>query len=334
MAEGRTISAKELTLEDREVFEECEKIKQLFLAKLNDSHLKREFKETYAKLSVNRDAGAGRGGGKLQRDALCTRGMGGKAPYSNRNLRWHPLVVAQNLPSWAKPIESIKIKSIAGSPSLVFTVRHQGNQLEFPSAETHLMPDRFAALPQDWEPISDHLKTWNAINWTENSCVIKAEEACTRADSLETYALLGLIILVNYYDIDGHQLYSELRSLLSKSAIGASSPLPTLNFPNYEKAIEKCPICVLPVSNNLEIFRDSSRAFSWKPNWGSNKKSEGNDDSTQVMHVNPLVESEIRHNASNVRYGHRWCNIAMTDHTLAETLKFMKEVLTNHGEVK
>ena len=38
--------------------------------------------------------------------------------------------------------------------------------------------------------------------------------------------------------------------------------------------------------------------------------------SIQVMHVNPLLENEIKHNASNVRYGHRWCNVTMTDHSL------------------
>lgn len=48
------------------------------------------------------------------------------------------------------------------------------------------------------------------------------------------------------------------------------------------------------------------------------------------MHVKPLIETEIRHNSSNVRYGHRWCNIAMTDHDLAETLAFMKEVISKH----
>ena len=39
------------------------------------------------------------------------------------------------------------------------------------------------------------------------------------------------------------------------------------------------------------------------------------------------MESSIRHNAANVRYGHRWCNVAMSDHSLDETLDFMEYIV-------
>jgi hypothetical protein len=51
------------------------------------------------------------------------------------------------------------------------------------------------------------------------------------------------------------------------------------------------------------------------------------------MHVNPLIDKEIRHNAKNVRYGHRWCNVAMTDHSLDETLDFMEFIVKAHKRV-
>jgi hypothetical protein len=31
-----------------------------------------------------------------------------------------------------------------------------------------------------------------------------------------------------------------------------------------------------------------------------------------------------------VRYGHRWCNVAMTDHSVEETVDFMKAVVSAH----
>lgn len=70
------------------------------------------------------------------------------------------------------------------------------------------------------------------------------------------------------------------------------------------------------------------------PAWRSSKKEEGDDSSIQIMHINPLVESEIRHNSNNVRYGHRWCNVAMTDHSLDETLDFMEFVIKAHNRCK
>jgi hypothetical protein len=59
---------------------------------------KEDFMKKYGRVHLSRDAGLGRAGAKLQRDALCTRGKQGKAPYSNRNLRWHPLVIAVETP--------------------------------------------------------------------------------------------------------------------------------------------------------------------------------------------------------------------------------------------
>ncbi len=61
-----------------------------------------------------------------------------------------------------------------------------------------------------------------------------------------------------------------------------------------------------------------------------NKRSEGEDQSLQLMHIEPLTEIEIRHHAGNVRFGHRWCNVAMTDHSVEETLNFMEYVLKAH----
>ena len=50
------------------------------------------------------------------------------------------------------------------------------------------------------------------------------------------------------------------------------------------------------------------------------------------MHMSPLVEGKINHNVHNTRYGHRWCNVSMTDHSLNETLDFFKHVVKVHNE--
>jgi hypothetical protein len=79
---------------------------------------------------------------------------------------------------------------------------------------------------------------------------------------------------------------------------------------------------------------ERAREKVWQPAWRSTKREEGEDSSIQLMHVKPLVESEPRHHVDNVRYGHRWCNVAMTDHSLDETLDFMEYIVRAHNRCR
>lgn len=110
MAQGRTVSASFLTERDRKIIQICSEIGNTIIELINDSNEKKRFKDTFSKISYTRDAGAGQGGGKLQRDAICTRGIQGKAPYSNRNRRWHPLIASKQPVLHAKEIESVEIE--------------------------------------------------------------------------------------------------------------------------------------------------------------------------------------------------------------------------------
>jgi hypothetical protein len=123
MASGRTISASFLTDFDKKVIKLCEDISNNLKSCIPENHQSLYWKE-FGKISYTRDGGLGLGGGKLQRDALCTRGRGGKAPFSNRNLRWHPLVVAANKPPFAKEIEQI----ILESDTLIFVIKNKNKK--------------------------------------------------------------------------------------------------------------------------------------------------------------------------------------------------------------
>jgi hypothetical protein len=105
------------------------------------------------------------------------------------------------------------------------------------------------------------------------------------------------------------------------------------NFINKLGNYNLCPVCLEPLSSNLDKFRKEKRQDNWQASWKQNKRKEGEDSSIQVMHVNPLNEKSFMHTAANVRYGHRWCNVAMTDHSLAETLDFMVHVVRMHNRI-
>jgi len=335
MATGRTISASFLTDLDRKVIELCDLISKTIYDFISNEEVKEEFKKEYGNISYTRDGGLGLGGGKIQRDAICTRGRQGKAPFSNRNLRWHPLIVAENKPEFARKIERIEIGGQDDGQILIFVIKDaKGREFKFPSDKVYEMPERFVALPEHWYPHINILKHWSDTLWTQNSCVIPAFEACNWWDSVETYAVLGLALAVDLYEVDFDPLYKKIKQILEQQDIDKSISLPTTIFPTEKEDITKCPVCLLNISKSLEGFRTSERGKTWQPAWRSSKKEEGDDSSIQIMHVNPLIENHIKHNASNVRYGHRWCNVSMTDHSLDEALDFMEFVVRAHKGCK
>ena len=336
MAIGRTISASFLTKLDSRVIALCESISDSICEAISNEDKRKDFAKQYGKISKTRDGGAGLGGGKLQRDAVCTRGRTGKAPFSNRNLRWHPLVVAANKPPFAREIERIEIEGTGNTQTLSFVIKNlKGKEVKFLSDKAHEMPGRFVTLPKHWMPHIEKLKHWTSEGlWTQNSCVIAAQEACDWWDAVETYAILGIAIAVEFYGADLGELHGNVTKLLQGQTVDKKISLPTNYFPNDITSFLQCPLCRRNVSETLENFRKSKRVETWQPAWRTSKQNEGDDSSIQIMHVNPLVEGEIWHRADNVRYGHRWCNVSMSDHSLDETLDFMEFVVSAHNRGK
>ena len=331
MATGRTISASFLTNKDEKIIELCGKIAETIKEEIPNIDDKKKFNNEFGKISFTRDAGAGRGAGKLQRDALCTRGVQGKAPFSNRNLRWHPLVIASNPLSYAKTIERIEIEGEDEQQTLIFVVKENGIEKTYPSDKIHELPERYVTLPEHWDAHLDKLRLWNDTLWTQNSCIITAFEACDWNAALESYAVLGLSIAVDNYGIDFQTIYNKVVAVLKSQTIDYTIKLPSSTFPTQKDDIICCPLCKVPKSQNPAKLPDREREERYKFAFGGNKRNEGDDSSMQIMHVNPLVESEMRHNAANVRFGHRWCNVAMTDHSIEETVDFMEYIVKAHN---
>lgn len=330
MATGRTISAGQLTDKDQKIIRLCAGVAQTIRDEIPNATGKKKFLDEFGKTSLSRDAGAGRGAGKLQRDALCTRGVQGKAPFSNRNLRWHPLVLASSPVFYATPIEKIEIEGDGEQQTLVFIVKENGKEQKYPADRVHELPKRFVTLPEHWLPHFDNLRYWNDTLWTQNSCIITAFEACDWHAAVETYAVLGLSIAVDNYSIDFDSIYPKVIAILKSQQIDSSVVLPSKEFPTDKNDIVCCPLCMVRKSQNPANLPDREREERFKFSFSGNKRSEGEDGSMQIMHVNPLVESEMMHHAANVRFGHRWCNVAMTDHSIDETVGFMEYIVNAH----
>ena len=319
MAKGRTISWSYLTKQDIKALNICREISNA-IAESSDSQ---EFSKKYGKVHDSRDGGLGLGSGKLQRDALCTRGRQGKAPYSNRNFRWHPLIVADSDVEFAQPIERLEIES----DTLAFIVNENGTEKSYSSDEVWALPCRYVILPEHWAPHIDALRKWEDITWTQNSCVIAAQEACSWQDAVVSYAVLGISAAVSFYAVEFSIVHNAIKNIINSYKIDSSQILPS-DVDSYTL----CPVCKKKIAETLENFRKTERRSTWQPSWRTSKQNEGEDGSIQILHINPLVETEIRHKPNNVRFGHRWCNVAMSDHSLEETLDFMTHVVRAHAQ--
>jgi hypothetical protein len=331
MATGRTVGASLLTEKDRKIIGLAESFSNILNEAISNPEAKKHFQQNYSKNSYTRDAGTGRGAGKLQRDALCTRGRQGKAPFSNRNLRWHPLVVADKQIPYAKTIDELEVE---GDKALVFVI----DRKRYYPEDVYKLEERYVVLPEHWIPHIDVLKNWTDSDWTANSCIIPALESTEWWHALESFTVLGLSIVGTLYGVrDIDRLISSITNLLKTQDIDKKIKLPTDILKRVledKESLLLCPLCKSRLDSNVAELPERERGSIWQPEWRTAKRVEGEDKSIQIMHLRPLVESTIIHTAKNVRYGHRWCNVSMTDHSVDETLDFMEHVVKVHGRCK
>lgn len=319
MAQNRTVSATELTEKDKEGLKICRSISDVLAKLITKTESREDFIKNYGRIDLSRDAGLGRAGGKLQRDALCTRGRTGKDPYSNRNLRWHPLIVAMKTPDYAKEVEEI----VLDNKSLVFVIE---GKPWYPK-DVHKLPEVYCAPFDKWYAIKDELAQWTNDDWIKNSCVIPAMEYSTLQYSVETFAILGIAVVSSFYNVDPLTAYNSILEVFQQHNHKLSS-----EYPKQDEVFELmvCPLCRVPLNAPPGNITLPDREKVFQPPWRKSKREEGEAKSLQLFHSVPLMENKIYHTPRLVRYGHRWCNVAMADHSVNETLDFMRAVVKAH----
>lgn len=319
MVSQNTVARTELTNQDRYVIEICNEISTKIMEYISEEEGKSSFLQTYGRIHYSRDAGQGRAAGKLQRDALCTRGKQGKAPFSNRNLRWHPLVLALEV---REGFTRMDIEVDKKRRLLLFVPSDDPDKRILPS-EVHKL-DKPYCIPNDaWVGHEDILRTWTRDEWIPNWCTIPILEYSPIQYCIECYAVLGLGIAGAVYNANIDELYDEIMALFKFQEITLSE-----YFPQKSIELMNCSVCNTKITEYPAGLESRVRHAVWKPIWQKIKRKEGQDKSLQLMHMRPLIEEEINHNASSVRYGHRWCNVAMTDHSLEEFYKFIEAIIT------
>ena len=315
MVSQNTVSRDKLTQKDKKAIDICRNVSEV-LEELIPWNKREEFRKEYGQTHHSRDGGQGRAAGKLQRDALCTRGRQAKAPFSNRNLRWHPLVLANACPTG---FTEMGISVNTKKKLLVFKSKKDGR--EYSPDEVYTLPNPHCVAKDAWFPHLGELKKWTTEDWIPNWCAIPLIEYSPWNLAIESYAVLGITISAGIFGSNLSNVYNNVRKIIENEFQLSDF------FPPLDDRIIQCPLCKGQIKEYPAGLKQRERPDVWKPAWEKIKRGEGDDQSIQLVHMNPLVESEISHNASNVRYGHRWCNCAMTDHSLSQTIAWMKEVI-------
>jgi len=321
MAKTRTISFKELTKNDQRMLGICSKIANLLKILIPDQEKANAFMKIYGRVDSSRDAGMGLAAGKLQRDALTTRGKTDKSPFSNRNLRWQPLILAHSTPSYAVEVDNIAI----ANHKIIFVI--SGTQ--YKPEDLFRLNGVFCAPFGKWSHLVEKLSEWGPDEWSENRCTIPALEYSTAEFSVGTFAALGITVAYKLYGASS-RVYQDIINLLRHEGISNET---IKDIPPLE-CLVKCPLCLADVNKPPAELPIRERPQVWQPAWRRSKRAEGAEGVLQITHVFPLIEQEIRHRPSMVRYGHRWCNVAMTDHSIEETVDFMKAVVTAHKRLE
>ncbi len=344
-----------------------------------EKELKKNFLETWGKIGKTRWAGAGRGAGKLQRDNLHTRGQGAKNPLSNRNFRWTPLVIAKNLPPWAKEVKEIKYEEIEIKiekgrgkkkkeetkkvKAFVYIVEKDNKYMEIkPGKEVYNLPLNEppycitqAQFNNFWDNLDDskkeEIKNFTDLDWTINATMIPAYEYSYWTFSIESFlvCLLSVASTLYYKNNKISDLKASIVEKWEKFLEENEEHIPVIK--NNENKKEKqvslttlssisieelqlCPLCKTLLTQFPAGLEKENRPENWSASsfpWKTSKKKEGEKESIQLLHIKPLIETEIRHSPDNVRYGHRWCNVAMADASLEYTLDFFEHVLKNNN---
>ena len=185
MVSQNTVSRTDLTLKDKNALLECGEIGKILTSCIPGDAPKEEFIKDYARINLSRDAGQGRGAGKLQRDAICTRGRQAKAPFSNRNLRWNPLVLSQNCPA---SFVSVEIAIDMVHKKLIFKKSPTRNILP---EDVWKEPKPLCICGAAWEPHKNTLRTWGQDDWVANWCGIPIIEYCSVEQAVCSYGILG-----------------------------------------------------------------------------------------------------------------------------------------------
>ena len=318
-----TLARNELTERDRQVIAFCQDISEI-LEKEIPTELQKPFIEEFGKIHFSRDSGSGRSGKKLQRDAICTRGNTKNDPISNRNLRWHPLVLAHKTPPGFNDC-------ILKIDNEIKTIIIEIDEREWYPDEFHELTAPYCVTTKSWKPYIKDLKDWKKVDWNTNRAFIKAIEYCPWYDALESFTILGMIIASTKFKAEISTSYQKIITFLQNISLDKID-LPTINFPKAEElnSIILCPICLTSLNAQPASMKKRERPEIWRAPWSEKKGKEGDDAHLQILHVNPLVENEIRHNAMNVRYGHRWCNAAQTNHSLEDLINYMRKVCDQH----
>lgn len=238
---------------------------------------------------------------KLLRDALHSKGNNRLNPYKNRGKRWSWPVIVLKDEKAPEGWKDAQLGIVGKGANCKFTTKYTGWGCYIKY--------------EDW------LSTLDSIS--KKGCDIKVdvgrfkigipyEEAATEKNCI-------LVTLTLAYQ--AHRI------------IGMSEEEIKKKYPELDEAIKdfedikepKCPFCkdTLTSAGFVELTEDTSDVFY--------KRKEAEDNAIQMFHIECLKPGKFLHRPGNVSWGHRRCNVAVSQHDVTEAEDWFIKVLKNRG---
>lgn len=238
---------------------------------------------------------------KILRDAFTTKGDNKLNPYKNRGPRW----------SW--PVILLKDETPpTGWKNAKLLISGRGSKCRF---LTKYRGWGYYVKNEDWSSKLDYVKRkgWNIKKGVGRFKVgIPYEEAAKKEDCISIALTLAY---------QAHRI------------LGLSDEEIRKKYPKIFEAIKDlgnikepiCPFCRDPLNaaGFVELTEDTTDVFY--------KRKEAEDNAIQMFHIECLKPGKFLHKPGNVSWGHRRCNVAVSQHDVSEAEDWFIRVVTNRG---
>ncbi|HQO57679.1 MAG TPA: hypothetical protein PLT76_03040 [Candidatus Omnitrophota bacterium] len=237
---------------------------------------------------------------KIKRDSLYTKGDNKLNPFKNRGNRWKlPIILFKDQippPGWVETKISVEKKK-----RYKFSTNKKGWG--------------FYVTETNWSKAlqSVRKKRQNVdIKKGRFKIGIPYEEAATEQDCI------GVALTLSY---QAHRILGQTEETIKTDHPHLFEAVK--GYPALQKPL--CPFCKksLKPTGFVEASQDTDDVFY--------KRDEAKDDAIQLFHINCLKPGKFLHRPGNVSWGHRRCNVAVSQHDVTDAEGWFKEVLENRG---
>ena len=88
------------------------------------------------------------------------------------------------------------------------------DEKEYRPDVAHTLPRAYCITSSKWLKHVDEIRTWVKADWIKNWCTIPLLEYSPWQDAVETFAVLGIALVVDFFNADLPETYNAISEIL------------------------------------------------------------------------------------------------------------------------